>query len=105
MYFHCVVKLVITLAILLFLFFKLKTAYEMRISDWSSDVCSSDLQFPGMGEEFDPVRADIDDRVGEEGVVGRDDDVRDPRQHQAAAETGTMEIGRASCRERVCQYV
>src|SRR3546814_4649688 len=26
-----------------FFFFKLKTAYEMRISDWSSDVCSSDL--------------------------------------------------------------
>src|SRR3546814_20632885 len=26
-----------------FLFFKQKTAYEMRISDWSSDVCSSDL--------------------------------------------------------------
>src|SRR3546814_9590268 len=29
--------------VLLFLFFKQKTAYEMRISDWSSDVCSSDL--------------------------------------------------------------
>src|SRR3546814_993807 len=29
--------------IMLFLFFKQKTAYEMRISDWSSDVCSSDL--------------------------------------------------------------
>src|SRR3546814_9142658 len=29
-----------------FFFFKQKTAYEMRISDWSSDVCSSDL--PGM---------------------------------------------------------
>src|SRR3546814_10788589 len=28
---------------ILFLFFKQKTAYEMRISDWSSDVCSSDL--------------------------------------------------------------
>src|SRR3546814_5699756 len=28
----------------LFVFFKQKTAYEMRISDWSSDVCSSDLQ-------------------------------------------------------------
>src|SRR3546814_9416032 len=28
-----------------FLFFKQKTAYEMRISDWSSDVCSSDLVF------------------------------------------------------------
>src|SRR3546814_1066494 len=29
----------------MFLFFKQKTAYEMRISDWSSDVCSSDLSF------------------------------------------------------------
>src|SRR3546814_6232229 len=29
--------------ILLFFFFRQKTAYEMRISDWSSDVCSSDL--------------------------------------------------------------
>src|SRR3546814_6315588 len=29
------------------LFFKQKTAYEMRISDWSSDVCSSDLEPPG----------------------------------------------------------
>src|SRR3546814_3480297 len=28
-----------------FFFFKQKTAYEMRISDWSSDVCSSDLMF------------------------------------------------------------
>src|SRR3546814_19217140 len=28
----------------IFFFFKQKTAYEMRISDWSSDVCSSDLQ-------------------------------------------------------------
>src|SRR3546814_13771609 len=30
----------------MFLFFKQKTAYEMRISDWSSDVCSSDLAEP-----------------------------------------------------------
>src|SRR3546814_9996641 len=29
-----------------FFFFKQKTAYEMRISDWSSDVCSSDLRTP-----------------------------------------------------------
>src|SRR3546814_3177191 len=29
--------------VLFFFFFKQKTAYEMRISDWSSDVCSSDL--------------------------------------------------------------
>src|SRR3546814_8598492 len=32
--------------ILFFFFFKQKTAYEMRISDWSSDVCSSDLGTP-----------------------------------------------------------
>src|SRR3546814_1655731 len=30
----------------MFFFFKQKTAYEMRISDWSSDVCSSDLDPP-----------------------------------------------------------
>src|SRR3546814_10616262 len=34
---------------LLFFFFKQKTAYEMRISDWSSDVCSSDLVGIGAG--------------------------------------------------------
>src|SRR3546814_13383628 len=32
-----------------FFFFKQKTAYEMRISDWSSDVCSSDLSGPYTG--------------------------------------------------------
>src|SRR3546814_7979458 len=41
-------------------FFKQKTAYEMRISDWSSDVCSSDLRIgdhrpPGV-QRHDPVR-------------------------------------------------
>src|SRR3546814_8282129 len=30
-----------------FFFYKQKTAYEMRISDWSSDVCSFDLERPG----------------------------------------------------------
>src|SRR3546814_10079670 len=30
----------------MFFFFKQKTAYELRISDWSSDVCSSDLKAP-----------------------------------------------------------
>src|SRR3546814_10295044 len=33
----------------LFFFFKQKTAYEMRISDWSSDVCSSDLRAAKQG--------------------------------------------------------
>src|SRR3546814_5774995 len=36
---------------MIFFFFKQKTAYEMRISDWSSDVCSSDLGF-GAGLPF-----------------------------------------------------
>src|SRR3546814_4475903 len=31
------------MSVMIFFFFKQKTAYEMRISDWSSDVCSSDL--------------------------------------------------------------
>src|SRR3546814_8505556 len=33
--------------VMLFFFFNQKTAYEMRISDWSSDVCSSDLDLQG----------------------------------------------------------
>src|SRR3546814_2606484 len=37
-----------------FFFFKQKTAYEMRISDWSSDVCSSDLLLPCL-----PSRASL----------------------------------------------
>src|SRR3546814_2592024 len=40
-----------------FLFFKQKTAYEMRISDWSSDVCSSDL------ESFDDISSTVNQRV------------------------------------------
>src|SRR3546814_7669882 len=35
---------VVLLFCIFFFFFKQKTAYEMRISDWSSDVCSSDLE-------------------------------------------------------------
>src|SRR3546814_1415954 len=56
-----------------FFFFKQKTAYEMRISDWSSDVCSSDLLFldgdespgPGLGG-FDLVEELFaDDALGQ----------------------------------------
>src|SRR3546814_5157137 len=43
---------------LLFFFFKQKTAYEMRISDWSSDVCPSDLQAVERPEHRDEVLAD-----------------------------------------------
>src|SRR3546814_15428413 len=51
-----------------FFFFKQKTAYEMRISDWSSDVCSSDLGFnwtdgaesPAAGRLLELARSDCD---------------------------------------------
>src|SRR3546814_6063127 len=45
-----------------FFFFKQKTAYEMRISDWSSDVCSSDLYVAGVGTEYHPERRHVHDR-------------------------------------------
>src|SRR3546814_5260997 len=58
-------------------FFKHKTAYEMRISDWSSDVCSSDLRcFRGemvrkrracqidiVGAEYEPVDSELHGRI------------------------------------------
>src|SRR3546814_3141622 len=43
-----------------FFFFKQKTAYEMRISDWSSDMCSSDLPQP----DHPPARLRSDARFG-----------------------------------------
>src|SRR3546814_2314303 len=57
--------MIVVVLILLFFFFKQKTAYEMRISDWSSDVCSSDLAkvMPGA------VEADPLDRFFRQGVV------------------------------------
>src|SRR3546814_1287930 len=101
-----------------FLLFKQKTAYEMRISDWSSDVCASDLDRSehGRGKMLrvkmrqrtlaglaDPARrADgIDDigfghdaipSFGERDLTGSHAD-------------RAVEIGRASCRESVCKYV
>src|SRR3546814_19902257 len=43
-------------------FFKQKTAYEMRISDWSSDVCSSDLRDTARAQVAQ-IRANLRDRV------------------------------------------
>src|SRR3546814_3725389 len=78
-------------------FFKQKTAYEMRISDWSSDVCSSDLTVAIL---YSPVsnRERIPVSIGY-------------RETQRATTIRVYsifprnQIGRASCRERVCQYV
>src|SRR3546814_3759365 len=46
---------------LILFFFKQKTAYEMRISDWSSDVCSSDLSencYDALSHKFDWSKLD-----------------------------------------------
>src|SRR3546814_1185642 len=40
---------IVSVYFICFFFFKQKTAYEMRISDWSSDVCSSDLSCSAGG--------------------------------------------------------
>src|SRR3546814_11182484 len=53
----------IKLLLLFFFFFKQKTAYEMRISDWSSAVCSSDLDPNHQslpGRSIAGYRADLD---------------------------------------------
>src|SRR3546814_9242925 len=50
-------------SVILFFFFKQKTAYEMRISDWSSDVCSSDL-VPGFHRQRHRRLSRIDAAAG-----------------------------------------
>src|SRR3546814_2154451 len=56
------------LSYVVFFFFKQKTAYEMRISDWSSDVCSSDLlqcmQQPGVTLTSTPRNSNTGSNVG-----------------------------------------
>src|SRR3546814_13350957 len=92
------------------LFCKLKTAYEMRISDWSSDVCSSDLKHRAeacsTARALDRERITLQlescyDRLGSKGdfmgvVAHICKQLLNVRQR-------AFQIGRASCRERVCQ--
>src|SRR3546814_9712650 len=96
---------------LLFFFFKQKTAYEMRISDWSSDVCSSDLYAKvkeSSGNLASPLLAE---EVG--GGAGTTGGAILLALIAAVAFATilavvaglTLKIGRASCRERVCQSV
>src|SRR3546814_13910580 len=89
-------------------FFKQKTADEMRISDWSSDVCSSDLrslkqpnsrrcrkQLAWAGPTSPPAAMPMLPTANTKvSLHSWDSRRRLPSQ-----------IGRASCRERVCQYV
>src|SRR3546814_20063454 len=56
-----------------FFFFKQKTAYEMRISDWSSDVCSSDLHAVHGRQELVHVGDAVLEQVADPGgVVGEE---------------------------------
>src|SRR3546814_5029478 len=92
-----------------FFFFKQKTAYELRISDWSSDVCSSDLSAPSVSG----IKKTSKYKKAKAGVVPRPPACATTlqaniilRQRMKRAESrDAREIGRASCRESVCQYV
>src|SRR3546814_3733834 len=105
------------LDVIFFFFFKQKTAYEMRISDWSSDVCSSDLLTKG-------TLVELSGRVSTRAWTGNDGEPRaglnfhtsQIKLHggsrkaetvQATAKTDSNktaeQIGREQCRERVCQ--
>src|SRR3546814_6586652 len=87
-------------------FFKQKTAYEMRISDGSSDVCSSDLSLQAITVGAHLGATGACPRIP---VAPRCAPTRPMPMMRAAAPPSPAacraEIGRASCRERVCQYV
>src|SRR3546814_13434403 len=100
-------------------FFKQKTAYEMRISDWSSDVCSSDLRVTWKSA-FLPTISDCTvsavsrSRLTDSSSSRRALEARKRNWNRNGGEHSwspsnsdcdTKQIGRASCRERVCQYV
>src|SRR3546814_14808761 len=99
-------------------FFKQKTAYEMRISDWSSDVCSSDLGGTVQMDDWSVLAASKDDLVttlrqkkyvdllpAYDGVSYIEGKARFADGALIVGDAPMKEIGRASCRERVCQYV
>src|SRR3546814_13237772 len=105
-------------------FFKQKTAYEMRISDWSSDVCFSDLalrvdcrsaDFPGLAVHSAAgatavvvvaVAGAPRPEPEQAAEVRTRSDGRRPRvPGPGVGRAPSAEIGRASCRDRVCRYV
>src|SRR3546814_6728842 len=98
----------------MFFFFKQKTADEMRISDWSSDVCSSDLD--GARGRRPPLSKVVACNFAQTyEAAARPQSLVDIRATGSRASLSSTErlchypvrpeIGRASGRERVCQYV
>src|SRR3546814_1784735 len=97
--------------------FKQKAAYEMRISDWSSDVCSSDLVDAQVGGKLAQLGARLIDGTARkmandffknfaavvENASGSASQESAPE--AAGAAPTPAQVGRASCRDRVCQYV
>src|SRR3546814_9934855 len=100
-----------------FFFFKQKTAYEMRISDWSSDVCSSDLLGTALLHSAIVVEKRDTPKVWTVllailtfsfSLIGtfivRSGVLTSVHAFATDPERGVfIQIGRASCRERVCQ--
>src|SRR3546814_1317847 len=88
-----------------FFFFKQKTAYEMRISDWSSDVCSSDL-FQGTDpREFDQARQWFDGQVRQSG--GRLHDLDLAQSFRSTGRSEERRVGKecvSTCRSRWSPY-
>src|SRR3546814_4828277 len=86
-----------------FCFFKQKTAYEMRISDWSSDVCSSDLTMKRTTILLAGLLLAACHQQQSPPATAA------PTPAALAAHSAEfkreVQIGRASCRERVCQDV
>src|SRR3546814_9049899 len=92
-----------------FFFYQQMTAYEVRISDWSSDVCSSDLKISALCHRHRLYRflcflflvSACDVRGAPVNEPGFTASARAPRGDLPS----TPAIGRAPCRARVCQYV
>src|SRR3546814_8180955 len=103
---------------LFFCCFKQKTAYEMRIGDWSSDVCSSDLIFDDVAHVDWGAHLPKMYAFWESVLFGKPGFKGDPLSaHRLLARktpltvvefsrwVSLFKIGRASCTERVRQYV
>src|SRR3546814_19828192 len=99
-----------------FFFSNEKTEYRLRMSDWSSDVCSSDLRSPRRESPFHRagIGADQHDGVGAVQSFGHRLTQRSGGNDAAVAEAvaavddderKVLENGSAACRERVCQSV